>query len=620
MKGLSLGLGLTKPLPWYSRGAIGGVNPSLWLDYFNDRYAVNQAPKTFSGSQTFTRDSTATGTSSLSLIVGYLSNEERLEYSTGIRGLLMEEARTNLLKDSEDFTTANWPQNTATVTANQAIAPDGTMTADKVVCSGTQRIRQAVTGLANPSDVAPSIYIRADAPTTVTMRAGSTIGSYVVNVTTEWQRAEVTAGSNEANFLNFDVEGVDNTFYVWGGQFELGLFHTSYNPTAGSAVERKKDKNYIDGTTFSSTYNQAANTTYIEGVWLGGATYFWIDKGDSGAYTIVIINASGTVGATNQEAAGDGGAYDSGNSAGTLTIGQHFKIALVTNGTSNRLYLNGAGDTASNFTTSTVYNGMTRFIYANTWNFGVAGNVALYAHRSYPTDITEAEGEELTTPDLSTLLDQTTLWLDAADTDTITETAGAVSQWDDKSGNGNDATQSTGANQPITGTDTIGGLNALTGAYSKFMDLTTGITSFDYTYFIVNEVTNTTGIKTLLAGAAGSPSIRYSSAETVDIVRTAEAVILSGTPPVSGTSVLVGITSNGDNRVYNSGGTVLDSNTANPAYTQPLTRIGANEGGASSFIGKLGQIIVFDRVLNDSELNVMGNYLADKWGITWTDI
>ena len=32
----------------------------------------------------------------------------------------------------------------------------------------------------------------------------------------------------------------------------------------------------------------------------------------------------------------------------------------------------------------------------------------------------------------------TELWLDAADTDTITESSGLVSQWDDKSGNEND--------------------------------------------------------------------------------------------------------------------------------------------------------------------------------------
>jgi hypothetical protein len=53
------------------------------------------------------------------------------------------------------------------------------------------------------------------------------------------------------------------------------------------------------------------------------------------------------------------------------------------------------------------------------------------------------------------------LWLDAADATTITESGGFVSQWNDKSGNGRNATQSIGANQPTTGSFTINGLNAL---------------------------------------------------------------------------------------------------------------------------------------------------------------
>jgi len=40
---------------------------------------------------------------------------------------------------------------------------------------------------------------------------------------------------------------------------------------------------------------------------------------------------------------------------------------------------------------------------------------------------------------------QTALWLDAADASTITESGGAVSQWDDKSGNNHHVIQATSA-------------------------------------------------------------------------------------------------------------------------------------------------------------------------------
>jgi hypothetical protein len=53
------------------------------------------------------------------------------------------------------------------------------------------------------------------------------------------------------------------------------------------------------------------------------------------------------------------------------------------------------------------------------------------------------------------------LWLDAADTSTITESSGSVSQWTNKGSLGN-VTQGTGANQPTTGSATQNGLNVLT--------------------------------------------------------------------------------------------------------------------------------------------------------------
>ena len=53
-------------------------------------------------------------------------------------------------------------------------------------------------------------------------------------------------------------------------------------------------------------------------------------------------------------------------------------------------------------------------------------------------------------------------WYDASDTASITDAgAGAVSQLNDKSGNGNHLVQATGGSRPTTGTRTINGLNVL---------------------------------------------------------------------------------------------------------------------------------------------------------------
>lgn len=36
--------------------------------------------------------------------------------------------------------------------------------------------------------------------------------------------------------------------------------------------------------------------------------------------------------------------------------------------------------------------------------------------------------------------------------------------------------------------------------------------------------------------------------------------------------------------------------------------------------GRIAEVLVYDRALTASEHNQVGNYLAAKWGITWTDI
>ena len=56
---------------------------------------------------------------------------------------------------------------------------------------------------------------------------------------------------------------------------------------------------------------------------------------------------------------------------------------------------------------------------------------------------------------------ETALWLDAAQGSTITEVSGAVSQWDDKSGNGRHATQATAGSRPAVAAAALGGLDVV---------------------------------------------------------------------------------------------------------------------------------------------------------------
>jgi hypothetical protein len=68
----------------------------------------------------------------------------------------------------------------------------------------------------------------------------------------------------------------------------------------------------------------------------------------------------------------------------------------------------------------------------------------------------------------------TSLWLDAADAATVTTVSGAVSQWNDKSGNGRNATQATATSRPAYTTAGLNGLNVITfDGSDDFMDVVT---------------------------------------------------------------------------------------------------------------------------------------------------
>ena len=100
---------LTSPLAIY---AVLGIKPELVFDFDADKYFVNSRRSTFSDALTFSRAGNAT-----------------MVDSDGV----LKWAPHNLLKYSEDFSNAAWVKTNANVTANAAVAPDGTSTADLFV-------------------------------------------------------------------------------------------------------------------------------------------------------------------------------------------------------------------------------------------------------------------------------------------------------------------------------------------------------------------------------------------------------------------------------------------------------------------------------------------------------
>jgi hypothetical protein len=236
-------------------------------------------------------------------------------------GLLVEEARTNLLQRSEEFDNASWPRSGATIptiTANAGIAPDGNTTADLWTRSitGSNHISQAPSKAASAIQYTFSVFVKQSVGNFCALRcqgifpnkvdvvfnissgtihtaatvAGGTFTGPSASITpypNGWYRLTVTATSDTntayqciASFSSNGavIDGIDSVSnsagLLWGAQLEAGAFPTSYIPTGASgvippgyaspAVTRAADVASITGSNFSSWYNQTEGTVFAE--------------------------------------------------------------------------------------------------------------------------------------------------------------------------------------------------------------------------------------------------------------------------------------------------------------------------------------------------------------------
>jgi hypothetical protein len=214
------------------------------------------------------------------------------------KGLLIEEQRTNLFTYSEDFSNSAWQKQRTSVDSNTIIAPDGTLTGDKLVEStdgSSHFVGQNITGTADTYTF--SIYAKAGERDWIAVRlwdgssyagfayfnlANGTIGTItsgtatITSIGNGWYRCSVsgllTTASNcgaypavafEDNNVAYTGDGYSGV-YIWGAQVEEGEFPTSYIPTSGSQVTRLADEASMTGTNFSDWYRQDEGTLYAD--------------------------------------------------------------------------------------------------------------------------------------------------------------------------------------------------------------------------------------------------------------------------------------------------------------------------------------------------------------------
>ena len=364
--------------------AIQQEDPTLDLNFEETKTLTDDV----SGNNliTFSRASSGTYVDSDGLIKTATTDAPRFDHDpvTGESlGLLIEESRTNLLTYSEQFDdgsyiTAGFPVVAPTKTPNQATAPDGSLTADKIDYPAVSEAntysliyRNAVTLSGSHSS---SIYLR-----------GAVGGEkvylfYIVDgihsntlctLTTEWQRFSVifTGGTSSYWHLGVDLRSGSgqvaqsaSTIYAWGAQLEAGSFPTSYIPTTSSAVTRAADLATIEGTNFSSWYNQSEGTVFVDRTFNinNGQTYYFTDSvlvlnrvrleginhygnnsSDGSSFTTAAASNKTALGLQTDNVSVNGGTPDTSftmpSSLDRLFIGRHPTVSSYLNGHIARL-------------------------------------------------------------------------------------------------------------------------------------------------------------------------------------------------------------------------------------------------------------------------------------------
>jgi hypothetical protein len=253
-----------------------------------------QKPLTTDGQLSFSRASTATRVNASGLIEAVASNVPRLDYlGSSCPRLLLEPQRTNVVTYSEQINNAAWGKLNTTISANAAVAPDGTTSADLVypTTTGTDRvIEQLPVGIIGQTWTS-SFFVKASgfswvliySPNLVTCWFNASTGTFgtvgagatatvLGQVNGFWRvsftgtiassNAYLYVGTADANGTTTSTASGTNGILIWGCQIELGAYATSYIPTLAASVTRVADA--ASKTGISSLIGQTEGTLFAE--------------------------------------------------------------------------------------------------------------------------------------------------------------------------------------------------------------------------------------------------------------------------------------------------------------------------------------------------------------------
>lgn len=388
------------------------------------------APQGKPSIMTFTRASSGSRVNAAGIIELKGNNSLRHDYdptTLEYKGWLIEEARTNLLIQSQTFGTSWTVQNATAPNEDAAVAPDGTTTADELLDSSANAQHnyyqvQAVTSgsaytisLWAKSSVLSRMRIEMSAGFTATtgdfnLGTGTVIAlgagadsSTITAYPNGWYKLTLTSTAtstttafcvlapiNDAGSTSYigTVQGV----YIWGAQLELGAFATSYIPTTTAEVTRAADVATVAVADFDFNNTDSAHTIMVEADTFGNNSESHIVKfetDDNNMFRIGFLSGSAIRGQV-----GTAASYGNGDFTG-LTIDVMYKAILSLSDADYGISVNGG--TVATFATPSTIPPITDVSLghddASATQF-LNGHLRHFAY--WPVQITDAEEVEIT--------------------------------------------------------------------------------------------------------------------------------------------------------------------------------------------------------------------------------
>jgi hypothetical protein len=360
-------------------------------------------------------------------------NAPRFDYNPSTLaplGLLIEQSSTNLLTYSQDFSNAIWANQNVTVNTTANIAPDGTQTFNKIQENSTSNLQFYVKQSYTFALGVHTFYFYAKASernwvyfevgnsyaninlltgalgTTGIFSTGWTFGSASATpVGNGVYRCQITSTCTIAGsyLATIHVENANNSIvytgtigyglYAWGSQLEALAFPTSYIPTTSAQVTRASDNASMTGTNFSSWYNSAQGTFYLNGttIWtttnIPTSTFISLTYGtnNSSVYTPLYVNA----GSNNLYC------YDNASATGFSSPGFGSKMQITVNyGSSKSIFANGFAGNGANTTYNGAFGLSTGVIIGSGGGYAFNGRIAKISY--YPSQLTSTQQISLT--------------------------------------------------------------------------------------------------------------------------------------------------------------------------------------------------------------------------------